>query len=322
MPAEEGVMPATCAAVGAELKKHEKEDKAIHMAEAMAIEAIEGDEHEDAKKHYKEKYRGKYRRMMKKAKKEGKSMSSEPVNVFTDGFGGGRGGNWGGGDGGGMMGLMALALLGGRGGFGLGGGNVDGNAFGRAATPTDLFTSTNTILNGQGQVQLENGQQNILQAVNSDTRDNLLATCNLGDRLSTQVCQSESNIVNNITGEAGAIRAQLSILALQAANDKFDISNQLCQQNFTVAQQFSALSLQNCQDQNALQMQIANCCCDLQAAIAGVTAASVKDELDELRLEKALGAANASNGNTINQIAISLGAITQTLAALQAKVTP
>lgn len=260
----------------------------------------------------------------KKSDKE--NYMSEPVNVYTNGMGGANNGM---GFDGGLGGLLVGALLG-RGGLG-GIGAVGGDSvLGRSVTPTDLTASTNTVLNGQQHIQNVNGHQNILSAINSDTRDNLLATASLGDSLSTQVCNSESNIVNNIGSQAGSIRAEISeaklqsatqfaSLQLQSANDTFNLSRQMCDQSATTAAQFAALALQNCHDQNALQMQIAQCCCDMKEAVAGVTAAAVKDELDELRLTRALADNNQGNVQMINQIASSLSTLSQGLAALQAK---
>ena len=79
-----------------------------------------------------------------------------------------------------------------------------------------------------------------------------------------------------------------------------------------------------CANQNAIERQLAECCCELQTAIAGVTTARIQDELNECRLREAIAAGNSAgsgaSGQAINQIAASLGAITHTLAGLQAKL--
>lgn len=292
--------------VAADLKRHEMKDEAIHAAQA----AMDKPKSKD----------GDYSSHQMKSDKIKDSEMSEPVNVYTNGNGYGNGG-WGNGNG--MEALVLAALVGGNG-FG-------NNRNDRECATTDqlaIATAANTAVAGYN--QLSNGQQTILTAVGSNGSQNLLATCGLGDRLSTQVCEAESNIVNNIGSQAGSIRAEISNLSLQsnqqfaslqlqAANDKFDISRQLCEQNFTVAQQFSAAAAQACANQNALQMQIQECCCKLENEIKAVTTARLQDELDACRLKEAIGEATAGNGQTINQIAVSLGAIVQTLAALQSK---
>lgn len=280
-------------AVAAELKRHEKQDEVIHSREKEVA-------------------------------------MSEPVNVYTNGGLGGAMGNVDG-FGGTMGGLLIGALLG-RGGFGFGAGaeaashgSVEDCIMNNQNLGTimgGITNATNAITSGQRQDlgTIMSGQQAILAGVNNDTLTTNLALCNQGDRLSTLIGEQSGSIRAEISLLKQQSSNEFAALQLQSANNTFELSKQMCQDQAATQASFAAAALQACEDRNALQMQIAECCCSLQQAVAGVTAAAVKDELDELRLQRALAANGAANGQVINQIAVSLGAITQTLAALQAKV--
>lgn len=306
----EEVLPETVAEVAAALRAHEKSDKKMYAElQRKMNEKSSEDESEETK-------------------------MQEPVNVFTNGYPGGVAG-FNNADGMGSFGgiLIGALLAGGLGGFGgraavaaeaASHGSVEDcimNNQNLATIMGGITNATNAITSGQRQDlgTIMSGQQAILAGVNNDTLTTNLAICNQGDRLSSLV-----------GAEAGSIRAEISEgrlqsaqqfagLQLQSANDTFALSRQMCDDAKESAAQFAALSLQACQNQNALQMQIAECCCETQTAIAAANTARIQDELDALRLERALAAANAGNGQVINQIAVSLGSITQALAALQTR---
>lgn len=265
-----------------------------------------------------------------KSDKEETKMQ-EPVNVYTSGNPGYP--MVGGMDGMGPFGgiLIGALLAGGLGGFG-GRAAVAADAHGSvedcimnnqnlSTIMSGITNATNTITSGQRQdlATVMSGQQAILAGVNNDTLTTNLAICNQGDRLSSLLGAEAGSIRAEISEAKLQSAQQFAELQLQGANNTFALSRQMCDDAKEGAAQFAALQLQACQNQNALQMQIAQCCCETQAAIAASNTARIQDELDELRLERALAASNSGNGQVINQIAVSLGSITQALAALQAK---
>lgn len=308
----EEVKPETLAAVTAELKAHKESDKKMYQEVHRKLDKLSSEVDEE---------------------KDEEEEMQEPVNVFTNGFPG-YAGNVGNMDGmGSFGGILMGALL--AGGLGFGGrgalaaeashGSVEDcimNNQNLATIMGGITNATNAITSGQRQDlgTIMSGQQAILAGVNNDTLTTNLAICNQGDRLSTLIGEQAGSIRAEISEVKQQSAAEFAALQLQAANNTFNLSRQMCDDAKEAAAQYAALSLQACQNQNALQMQIAECCCETQTAIAAANTARIQDELDELRLERALAASNGQNGQVINQIAVSLGAITQTLAALQTKV--
>lgn len=233
----------------------------------------------------------------------------------------------------GMFGGLLIGALLGRGGFGFGAGAEAVASHGSvedcimnnqnlATIMGGITNATNAITSGQRQDlgTIMSGQQAILAGVNNDTLTTNLAICNQGDRLSTLIGEQAGSIRAEISDAKLQSAEQYAAVQLTAAQNTFALSRQMCDDAKESAAQFAALSLQACQNQNALQMQIAECCCETQTAIAAANTARIQDELDALRLERALANSNGQNGQVINQIAVSLGAITQTLAALQTKL--
>lgn len=304
------LQPTTVTEVATALKAHETADKKL-FAEVQKKLKEKSSECEDD---------------------EGEIKMQEPVNVFTNGYPGVGAIN--GVDGMGSFGgiLIGALLAGGLGGFGNRAalaadahGSVEDcimNNQNLATIMGGITNATNAITSGQRQDlgTIMSGQQAILAGVNNDTLTTNLAICNQGDRLSTLIGEQAGSIRAEISEAKLQSAEQFAAAQLQAANNTFALSRQMCDDAKEGAAQFAALSLQACQNQNALQMQIAECCCETQTAIAAANTARIQDELDALRLERALAAANAGNGQVINQIAVSLGAITQTLAALQTKL--
>lgn len=242
------------------------------------------------------------------------SVQGVPVMGYGYGMNGGNGGFFD--NGGGILAGLLLGGLLGNGGFGWGGNRNQGDC----ATVDQLAVATLSDIAVQGYNQLVNGQQTILQAINSDTRDNLLATCNLGTQLSNQICEEGRSTMQGQSALSTQMAEAFAANQIARAQDKFDLSNLIFNQTLNTNNQFAEVKAQACANFNALQQQISNCCCELKEEIRAVNTARIQDELDALRLEKATNAATAGQGNTINQIAMSLGAVTQTLAALQAKV--
>lgn len=328
MTEEVAKSPDTVAGVAAELKRHEESDKKKwekvkayekkHHDHEDYDEDDEDDDHEGCHKHRKHKMQ-------------------EPVNVFTSGFPGLMGGYPAvangafGGEGMGLFGaiLIGALLTGGFGGFG---------GFGRGAGVAAEGTAVDAILSNQdtasilaaintARTEANQGTGAVLSAVNgvgaaqaSSTQQILTTVYGTGANLSNQICQETRNVIQGQFDLSRQMDQAFAANQIARAQDKFDSAQIAFQQSLQTNNQFAAVQAQMCANQNAIERQLAECCCELQTAIAGVTTARIQDELNECRLREAIAAGSGANGQVINQIAVSLGAITQTLAALQAKV--
>lgn len=326
-----GGAPESLAEVAAELHRHERSDAKMHekMKEAMEDGTCHYHYHEE---HEDDDHKGYH--------KHGERKMQEPVNVFTNGFpgmlgGGGVGGPFGG-DGMGVFGAILIGALlgGGLGGFGGFGGR--GAAVGVEAAATDAILNnqnTSSILGAINTTRTEANQGTgaVLNAVNSgfgavmgaqaqDTQQLLTTVYGTGANLSNQICSETRSVIQGQFDLSRQMDQAFAANQIARAQDKFDNAQIMFAQSIQTNNQFAAVAAQACANQNALERQIADCCCELQTAIAGVTTARIQDELNECRLREAIAAGNGSNGQVINQIAVSLGAITQTLAALQTKL--
>lgn len=328
--------PESLAEVAAELHRHERSDAKMHekMREAMEDgschyhyhdhrEEDDDDEDEDDDRH-------------SGYHKHGDRKMQEPVNVFTNGFpgmmGGGVGGPFGG-DGMGVFGAILIGALlgGGLGGFGGFGGR---GAVGAAAELTGVETvlsnqNTSSILSAINTTRTEANQGTgaVLNAVNgvgaaqaASTQQVLTSLYGTGANLSNQICSETRSVLQGQFDLSRQIDQSFSANQIARAQDKFDAAQIAYAATIQTNNQFAAVAAQACANQNALERQIADCCCELKEAIAGVTTARIQDELDECRLREAIAAGSGANGQVINQIAVSLGSITQALAALQTKL--
>lgn len=321
MTEEVAKSPETVASVAAELHRHEESDKKKwEKVRAYEEKHREHDDEEDDDEH---------------CHKYGKHKMQEPVNVFTNGFPGmgafPANASAFGGEGMGLFGaiLIGALLTGGFGGFGGRGVVGDGTAVDAVLQNQDTasilaaINTTRTEANqGTGAVlsAVNNGFSQTSQNQSRDTQSVLTTIYGTGANLSNQICQETRNVIQGQFDLSRQIDQSFAANQIARAQDKFDSAQIAFQQTLQTNNQFAAVQAQMCANQNSLERQIAECCCELQTAIAGVTTARIQDELDACRLREAIAAGNGANGQVINQIAVSLGAITQTLAGLQAKL--
>lgn len=329
--------PETVASVAAELHRHEESDKKKWEKLKAQERADEHHYHHHHHEHYEEddedneedehEHHGYH--------KYGERKMQEPVNVFTNGFPGmgafpANAGAFGG-EGMGLFGaiLIGALLTGGFGGFG---------GFGRGAGVAAEGTAVDAILSNQDtasilaainttRTEANQGTGAVLSAVNgvgaaqaASTQQVLTTIYGTGANLSNQICAETRNVIQGQFDLSRQMDQAFAANQIARAQDKFDTAQIMFAQSIQTNNQFAAVAAQACANQNALERQIAECCCELQTAIAGVTTARIQDELDECRLREAIAAGSGANGQVINQIAVSLGAITQTLAGLQAKL--
>lgn len=328
MTEEVAKSPETVASVAAELHRHEESDKK-KWEKARAYEEKHREHDEDDEEDDDDEYCHKY----------GKRKMQEPVNVFTSGFPGLMGGypaNAGafGGEGMGLFGaiLIGALLTGGFGGFGgFGGRGVVGEGTAVDAVLQNQDTASILAAINTTRTEANQGTGAVLSAVNNgfsqtsqnqsrDTQSVLTTIYGTGANLSNQICQETRNVIQGQFDLSRQIDQSFAANQIARAQDKFDSAQIAFQQTLQTNNQFAAVQAQMCANQNSLERQIAECCCELQTAIAGVTTARIQDELDACRLREAIAAGSGANGQVINQIALSLGAITQTLAGLQAKL--
>ena len=337
MTEEVAKSPETVASVAAELHRHEESDKKKWEKLKAQERADEHHYHHHHHEHYEEddeddeedehEHHGYH--------KYGERKMQEPVNVFTNGFPGmgafpANAGAFGG-EGMGLFGaiLIGALLTGGFGGFG---------GFGRGAGVAAEGTAVDAILSNQDtasilaainttRTEANQGTGAVLSAVNgvgaaqaASTQQVLTTIYGTGANLSNQICAETRNVIQGQFDLSRQMDQAFAANQIARAQDKFDTAQIMFAQSIQTNNQFAAVAAQACANQNALERQIAECCCELQTAIAGVTTARIQDELDECRLREAIAAGNGANGQVINQIAVSLGAITQTLAGLQAKL--
>lgn len=340
MTEEVAKKPESLSEVAAELHRHEESDKKKweklkaqeradeHHYHHHHHEHYEEDDEDDEEEDEHEHHHGYH--------KYGERKMQEPVNVFTNGFPGmgafpANAGAFGG-EGMGLFGaiLIGALLTGGFGGFG---------GFGRgAAGAAAELTGVETVLSNQNtssilaainttRTEANQGTGAVLSAVNgvgaaqaASTQQVLTSLYGTGANLSNQICQETRNVIQGQFDLSRQIDQSFAANQIARAQDKFDAAQIAFQQTIQTNNQFAAVAAQACANQNALERQIAECCCELQTAIAGVTTARIQDELDECRLREAIAQGSGANGQVINQIAVSLGSITQALAGLQAKL--
>lgn len=342
MTEEVAKSPETVASVAAELHRHEESDKKKWEKLKAQERADEHHYHHHHHEHYEEddeddeedehEHHHGYH-------KYGERKMQEPVNVFTNGFPGLMGGypaNAGafGGEGMGLFGaiLIGALLTGGFGGFGgFGGRGVVGEGTAVDAVLQNQDTASILAAINTTRTEANQGTGAVLSAVNNgfsqtsqnqsrDTQSVLTTIYGTGANLSNQICQETRNVIQGQFDLSRQIDQSFAANQIARAQDKFDSAQIAFQQTLQTNNQFAAVQAQMCANQNSLERQIAECCCELQTAIAGVTTARIQDELDACRLREAIAAGSGANGQVINQIALSLGAITQTLAGLQAKL--
>lgn len=164
------------------------------------------------------------------------------------GGGGGSNGSFFGGDG--IWAVIILALLFGNGGWGFGGG-FGGGIGGFAADGAMLYPWMNQAeitTDGFRDQMLNTSIQGIQSAVTSGFGDTQLGIAGINQN----ICQTGNNVVSAVSGAQNAITSQMY------ANQISDLERSFAAQTA------------NTQGMNALQSQLAQCCCDNRAATADV----------------------------------------------------
>lgn len=163
------------------------------------------------------------------------SLAVAPVNSGSNG--GGMGG-WG--DGGCWVLIILFALFGwGGNGWGGGGGGSQG-----AITRSDLCSEFSFN-------DLQNGVRNINDAVNVGFSN-----------LNSTICHQQYDTAMLINGVTGAVNNGFSSLNSTICQQQYDTANMLNQMNITNMQNANAANVVALQNQNALQTQLAECCCE------------------------------------------------------------
>lgn len=150
------------------------------------------------------------------------------------GGGGNNNGGWGA-DGAWLIWIVLIFALFGWGGNGWGG-NGGGSATQGALTRGDLCMDMNFN-------DLQNGVRNVNDAVN-------LGFANLN----STICHQQYDTAMLINGVTGAVNNGFSSL-----------NSTICQQQYDTANMLNQMNITNMQNANALQNQLANCCCENRA---------------------------------------------------------
>lgn len=151
-----------------------------------------------------------------------------------------RNGGWGGDWGAWIILFLIFGMFGwgGFGGFGGFGGNAGASG---ALTRADLCQDMNFG-------QLENGVRGIQQGI----------------------CDSTYALNNSINGAVNTLGNSINTLGTTVMQGFHGVDNAVCNLGFTTQQGFNSTQMAMMQGQNALQSQIADCCCGVQRAIDSV----------------------------------------------------
>lgn len=175
--------------------------------------------------------------------------NSTPFTMpVTPAYGGGNGNNNGwGGDGWWVL-IILFALFGGwgNGGFGNGGGSQG------AITRSDLCSEFSFN-------DLQSGVRNVNDSVNVGFAD-----------LNSTICHQQYDTAQMINGVTGAVTGGFAALNSTICQQQYDTANMLNQMNMTNMQNANAANVVALQNANAVQSQIANCCCDTQRSLDGI----------------------------------------------------
>lgn len=177
------------------------------------------------------------------------SPAAAPMYYGNNGCGLGFGNDWGS-----LIILFLLFGMFGNGGFGYGGG------FGGNSEFPWLFNGQNGI-----NTNMNNGFQN------AQLNDNVTSVRNGISALSTQLCNSTGTIQNSLCSGFSGVNA--SINGAQNA-----IASQLYTNQIADMERSYAAQTANTQGMNALQAQLAQCCCDNRAATQDVKFTIAQEE--------------------------------------------
>lgn len=200
-------------------------------------------------------------------------MMGYPVMPMMGGFGGGFG-NMFGGDGAWI--LLLLLLCGGGwgglggmlGGFGLGGwGMMDGAFPWLLASNANNQNATNAGFDNLGLTSALSGIQSAVTSGNGDTQLGLA-------NLSRQVCETGGDIQNSLCNGFAGVNANISNTAAQgeiAAQGRHSaLTQQLYNNELNSLNRSFAEQTANTAGLNAIQNQLADCCCENRLAVQGL----------------------------------------------------
>lgn len=183
----------------------------------------------------------------------GNSMMPFTMPVEPAYGGGGNNNNGGWGDTGAWW-IILFVLFFAFGGWGNGGGfgNGGGSGVQGALTRGDLCQDMNFN-------DLQNGVRNVNDAVN-------LGFANLN----STICHQQYDTAMLINGVTGAVNNGFSSLNSTICQQQYDTANMLNQMNITNMQNANAANVVALQNQNALQTQLAECCCENRQGQAAI----------------------------------------------------
>lgn len=191
-------------------------------------------------------------------------MTPADIAAVTNNGNGGFGGF--GGDGAWWIIILFLFVFCGWGnGFGNNGG---GSAMQSSLTRGDLCMDMNFN-------DLQNGVRNINDAVN-------LGFANLN----STICHQQYDTAMQTNAIQSAVNGGFAAL-----------NSTICQQQYDLASQLNAMNTTNMQNANALQVQIAQCCCDERAALENVRFTIAQEDCNTRNLIQATSTAMMQNAN-------------------------
>lgn len=205
--------------------------------------------------------------LMNQGKTEG--MSAAEISMMTGGAGGGMG------MGGGIWPLLLLMLAGGGNGlFGRGHGNE-----GPAQTLLEAnVTGTPDIMAAVNAGNLSNATafgtvgKDIVSSQAQVSRDIATGTIAISDRVANGFSAAQLQNANGFSaGQIAECQTQNLVSTVGATNAAATALG-LCQTQNAISTQSGAIQLGQVQSQNAIQQQLAQCCCDNRLATANLTA--------------------------------------------------
>ena len=242
------------------------------------------------------------------------SQSVTPMGILQGDTGGGGFG----GGGGLIAGLLLGSLLGRR---GFGGGDCDDNRSGGGGVAGIALNSLNNLT-----TQL----QEISNDVNVGNRDLLISSCKTGDTvqqvgfglaqaiasanrdvllsnaaLSTQLCNTESDIVNNLTSGFAATNAAITNALIEQLECCCEVKEAIAQQGFNTLLGFKDSQLQAAENTCRIISAIHEDGEETRELINANTQQSLRDEISQLRASVAFN----NQESRLNNLAVQVGTV-------------